>query len=129
MALAAAAAPSGVEGSAPVTVRTSEAASAAASPPLGPKIIPASCGARLRMSGKRAPSMLFSDGGERGLAEAPAFRRARHAAVDNACDRVDDPGVGQDIQVIGGPEPGGAVGSSGRRGCTRNSLLQRPAAV
>src|ERR1700733_9086122 len=72
----------------PTTVWTTDATLAVVSAPFGPKIIPASCGARLSTRGIKRANILGSNGMQRGLAEAASFRRAGRAAVDFSGDKV-----------------------------------------
>src|ERR1700722_1489688 len=108
----------------PTTVWTTVAALAVASAPFDPKIMPASCGARLSTRGIKRANILGSNGLQRGLAQAASFRCAGRAAVDLSGDEVDRPAVRQCVQLVGGPEPGGAVRGTGRCGSVRDGLIR-----
>src|ERR1700722_9700046 len=108
----------------PTTVWTTVAALAVASAPFDPKIIPASCGARLSTRGIKRANILGSNGMQSGLAQAASFRRAGHAAVDFSGEKIDRPIVGRRVQFVGGPEPDGAVGGSGLRRGVIDRLVQ-----
>src|ERR1700754_5096833 len=89
----------------PTTVWTTSATLELTSAPFDPKIIPASCGARLSTKGIKRANILSSNGLQRGIAQAGAFPRAGHAAVDFSGDKIDRPAIGQSIQIMSSPEP------------------------
>src|ERR1700733_12012956 len=110
---------------APTTVWTTPATLAVASAPFDPKIIPASCGARLSTRGIKRANILSSNGLQRGLAQAASFRRAVRAAVNFSGEKVDRPGISQRVQFMSCPEPCGAAGGSGLGDRLIDCLVQR----
>src|ERR1700719_3546867 len=97
----------------PTTVWTTVATLAVASAPFDPKIIPASCGARLSTRGIKRANILSSNGLQRGLAQAASFRCTVRAAVDFSGEKLDRPGIGESVQFMSRPEPCGATRGSG----------------